>query len=56
MQTVYTVWGLGFGDDESVWELCSVHATQAGANAARAAILADDSELQVRVQAEQVQQ
>ena len=33
MQYVYVVQGLGFGDDENVWELCSVHATQAAADA-----------------------
>ena len=51
---VYTVWGLGFGDDEDQWELCSTHATQAGAEAAKQNILAEDSELQVEVQVQLV--
>jgi transketolase N-terminal domain/subunit len=51
---VYIVYGLGFGDDESVWEVCTVHSTQASADDAKAAILADDNELQVRVQAHDV--
>jgi len=53
---VYNVYGLGFGDDESQWELCSTHATREGADAARAVILAEDPELEVCVQAQQVQQ
>lgn len=53
---VYNVYGLGFGDDESQWELCSTHATREGADAACAAILASDSEQLVRVEAQQVQQ
>ena len=40
-QTVYAVQGLGFGDDEDVWEHCSTHATREGAAEAREVILAD---------------
>jgi hypothetical protein len=49
MQTVYIVEGLGFGDDENEWECCSVHSTRLGAEAKCASILADDSDLDVRV-------
>lgn len=38
-QSVYIVWGLGFGDDEDRWELCSVHATAEGAAAERQRLL-----------------
>ena len=41
MRKVYQVMGLGFGDDESAWELCSTHETRAGADEAREVILAD---------------
>jgi hypothetical protein len=55
---VYNVFGLGFGDDEAAWELCSTHATRESAEAARTAILADCGvpETDVQVQAQQVQQ
>lgn len=42
---VFVVEGLGFGDDEDVWEFCSMHNIQAKANAARDKILAADPEL-----------
>jgi hypothetical protein len=47
---VYTVWGLGFGDDEAVWELCSIHRTQKGADDAKQAILdeCEGAEVDVR--------
>jgi len=38
---VYQVWGLGFGDDEDAWVLCSQFDTQEKADAERAAILKD---------------
>ena len=41
MQQVYNVWGLGFGDDEDAWELCSTHKTPEGASEARKKILKD---------------
>jgi hypothetical protein len=53
---VYTVWGLGFGDDEDHWELCSTHATQAGAEAAKQSILDEDAALEVEVQVQEVLQ
>lgn len=51
---VFNVWGLGFGDDENAWELCSTHKTQKAADDAKQAILADCDELQVEVHPEEV--
>ena len=39
---VYTVEGLGFGDDEYAWELCCVYATEQAAQAKVQEITADD--------------
>jgi hypothetical protein len=46
MRKVYQVMGLGFGDDEDAWELCSTHETRAGADEAREVILADGCEVE----------
>ncbi len=56
-QVVYTVWGLGFGDDENQWELCGTHATQELAQAQREQILQDTGLMpeDVEVREEQVQ-
>ena len=60
MRTVYIVEGLGFGDDENVWERCSTHSTRTGAEAERTRILEDavddEWEIEVRVSEEQVQE
>ena len=37
MQFVYILMGLGFGDDEAVWEICDVYATPQAAAAAQKA-------------------
>jgi hypothetical protein len=50
MQTVYIVYGLGFGDDEDRWEMCGMHSTQALADAQQAEILAEDPELDVKIE------
>jgi len=55
MHTVYTVWGLGLGDDEDVWELCTVHASRAGAEAAREALLEGEVDWHVEVREHLVQ-
>ena len=41
MQVVYTVYGMGLGDDENQWEHCGTYASKANADAAAAQILKD---------------
>lgn len=41
MNKVYTVWGMGLGDDENEWEHCGTYASKANADAAAAQILKD---------------
>ena len=60
MRTVYIVEGLGFGDDENVWERCSTYSTWAAADAERTRMLEDavddEWEIEVRICEEQVQE
>ena len=50
MQYVYCVFGLGLGNNEDAWELCSVHGTRAGAEAAMAETLNDIPELELYIE------
>ena len=41
---VYILFGLGFGDDEDVWEICDIYASQASADKAMADAAAEDDD------------
>ena len=49
---VHILFGLGFGDDESAWEVLSVHKTNEGAEAAKKKVLenCDDDTLQLKIE------
>ena len=46
MQYVYCVFGLGFGDIENAWELCSVHATRQSAENAMKSMKDEGEEME----------
>lgn len=54
IQYVYIVQGLGFGDDEDVWETCYTYKNKARADAKCASMLAEVEGTEVRVVAQQV--